>query len=488
MTALKTGVRSAIDRAGAGKYPFESLTLPAKRVLILAQDEAERMAQDSIGTGHLLLGLLREPDGLASKILAGFGVEIDAARDMLSQEPREGLPVGNRPFATSETKRVLEKAFEEKERTKKSDVGTEDLLVAILLVGRGNAELVLARLGVTLERTRERVADLLAQGISDSSRSTDSANLPLEKLSVTAESALIASAREAAEFGAKSFGGEYLLLGILAQTGSLGARVLTELGITSEAVRARLTRAPAAKAGLDAYMTEELRIELRRIFLAHQTDVAIDTSALAQAVLAGGGLGGAIMRSHPTRQKLDQAIASLRTPELSEEPVGRFSIPLRRVWSERALSRIWAGRYSDARADYLVLRANASTASERAAFANNLAWVNLVIGDRSLFAESLALAEGAVASSPDNRVFQSTLAFALLENGRSREGVEILEAHGSDVADNRIAAELTAILAIAKWRAGERDRAGTLLKRATDLDPQCALLPRVKAEFERPAG
>jgi len=125
---------------------------------------------------------------------------------------------------------------------------------------------------------------------------------------------------------------------------------------------------------------------------------------------------------------------------------------------------------------------------ERAAFANNLAWVNLVIGDGSLFEESLTLAEEAVASSADNRLFQSTLAFALIENGRSREAVEIVEACGIDDADKRIAAELTAILAIGKWRAGDRDQAGTLLARATELDPQCALLPRVKAELEPPPG
>jgi hypothetical protein len=125
---------------------------------------------------------------------------------------------------------------------------------------------------------------------------------------------------------------------------------------------------------------------------------------------------------------------------------------------------------------------------ERAAYGNNLAWVNLVVGDRRLFGESLALAEEALASSPDSRAFRSTHAFALIENGRSREGVEILEAHGTDDADKGAAAELTAILALGKWRAGERDRGLALLERATDLDPQCALLPRVKAEFERPAG
>lgn len=486
ITVLKTRLRSARRTSHRMKYPFEWFSIPARRVLNLTQDEAERMQQPAIGTSHLLLGLLREADGLASKILAGFGLEIDAAREMLSREPLEASPTGrHQAVPTSGTKRVIENAFEEKQRTGRSYVGTEHLLIGILLEANGNGALVLARSGVTLERTRKRVAEFLAQGISDSSRFLGYADLALENLSVTAESALITSAREAAELGAQTFGSEYVLLGILAQTGSLGARVLTELGITSETVRARLTRAAAAEAGAGASMTDGLRIELREIFLAPQTGVAIDTAALAHAVRAGGGLGGAILGSHTTRQQLDRAIVSLRTPELSEEPIGRFTKLLLPLWSERALSRIWAGRYADARADYSLLWANATTPSERAAYANNLAWVNLVMGDRSLFGESLSLAEEAVASSADKRAFQSTLALALIENGRIREGVEILEAYGSDDEDKRNAAEVTAILAIGKWRAGDRDQAGTLLARASQLDPQCALLPRVKAELER---
>jgi len=483
MTALKTRVWSAIYKVVDWKYPFESLTLPAKRMLVLAQDEAERM-DESIDDRHLLLGLAREPDGVASKILEGFGFDIDGARALLELEG--SLTARLQRFATSRTRDALEKAFQEKQRTGKAEVGTEDLLVGILLEDRGDAALVLARSGVTLERTRERVADLLARGISDSSRNLGSADLGLEKLSVTAELALKASAREAAEFGAKSFGSDHLLLGILAQTGSLGARVLEELGITSQAVRARLRRARARGPGAETYMTEALRVELHKAFLPPRADLAVDTSALVLAVLAGGGLGGAILARHCTKQRLDQLVASLRTTELAEAPIGRFSKALHPLWNERARSRIWAGRYADAGADYAALRANAATPLEGGEYANNLAWVNLATGDGSLFAESLALAEEAVASSPDRRAFRSTLAFALIENRRSREGVEILEALGSDEADKHIAAELTALLAVGKWRTGEHDRALALLERAVELDPQCVLLPRVKAELHSP--
>jgi len=93
LNVLKTRVPSASRKADAGKYPFEWFTQPAKGVLVLAQDEAERMEQSYIGTEHLLLGLAREPNGLASRILAGFGVETNGLRTMLSQKPRRRGPI-----------------------------------------------------------------------------------------------------------------------------------------------------------------------------------------------------------------------------------------------------------------------------------------------------------------------------------------------------------------------------------------------------------
>src|SRR5260370_20056229 len=195
MTALKARLEQARGGAPWIGSPSERFTVPAPRVLNVTQAEAERMEPPAIGTAHLLLGLLREPDGLASRILAEFGLETDATRDMLTVEPLEGdVPLEHRPIATSRTKRVIENAFEEKQRTGRSRIGTEHLLVGILLEASGNAALVLARSGVTLERTRKRVVELFGRGISDSSRSSDYAGLALENLRVTAGSALVSGA------------------------------------------------------------------------------------------------------------------------------------------------------------------------------------------------------------------------------------------------------------------------------------------------------
>jgi ATP-dependent Clp protease ATP-binding subunit ClpC len=486
--ALKRSMRFARRVIGVGEYPFEWFTEPAKQVLVLAQDESERLQQNYIGTEHLLMGLVRQPDGLAAVILAGFGLETSRARAMFS---RQGAPAGRtaetQPVPTVRTKKAIENAFDEAQRAGKRYVGTEHLLLGIVRDGKGIAAEVLSLSGVTLEGLRRQAGDLLAQGITDSSRSPRLADLELEKLSLTSELALIVSAREAVVSGAESFRGEHLLLGILAQKGSRGARVLADLAITEEAIRALLSPARTAEADGYARMSPGLQIVLRQTFLSHQQDVSIDTAALAHAAFEVGALGGAIFETRGiTEQKLNEAMTSSGPALLPEDPIVRFSTVLQPLWRERALGRFWAGRYSDARADFLILLANATTPPERAIWANSVAWMHLVIGDNKMFEESLALAEQAVASSPNSKAFRSTLAFALIENGRSREGVEILKTDGTDHADAETAAELTATLALGTWRMGDHAQAAALLKRAIQLDPKCMVLRRITAELQPP--
>jgi ATP-dependent Clp protease ATP-binding subunit ClpC len=489
MTAAKRSIEF-VRRGGADKYPFEWFTEPAKQVLVLAQDESERLQQNYIGTEHLLMGLVRQPDGLAAVLLGGFGLQTSRVRALVSlQSDHRPRTAVTQLVPTLRTKRAIENAFAEAWRAGKRYVGTEHLLLGILRDGRGIAAEVLSASGVTLQKVRTQAGDLLAQGISDSSRSTRSEDLELEKLSLTSELALIASAREAVVFGTETFRGEHVLLGILAQKGSRGARALADLAITEETIRVLLGPPRAAGAVGDAHMSPGLQIVLGPMFLTRRQDVSIDTVALARAALDVGGLGGAIFESPGiTDQKLDEVINSLGTKESAEEPIGRFSTVLRPLWVERALGRLWAGRHADARADFSLLLANATSPPERAIGGNSVAWIHLLIGDKSMFEESLALSAQAVATSPDSKAFRSTLAFALIENGRSREGVEILKSDGTDHANAETAAELKAVLSLGFWRVGDHSQAVALLERATKLYPQCILLPRITAEVQARAG
>jgi ATP-dependent Clp protease ATP-binding subunit ClpA len=143
-------------------YPFERFSERAKKVLTLAQQEAERSRHSYIGTEHLLLGLLREPEGLAGRVLNNLGVEIGKVRQTIeSVLGRNEQIVIQQIIPTSRVKKVIEHSFEEARRMGHDYVGTEHLLLGLLLEGEGIAAHVLNDLGVSLEATRREIARLL---------------------------------------------------------------------------------------------------------------------------------------------------------------------------------------------------------------------------------------------------------------------------------------------------------------------------------------
>ena len=143
-------------------YPYERFTERAKKVLTLAQEEAERSHHSYIGTEHLLLGLLRESEGLAAKVLNNLGVEIVRVRQTIeSVIGRDERIIIQQIIPTSRVKKVIETSFEEAARMGHSYVGTEHLLLGLLIEGEGIAAHVLQDLGVSLEAARREIEQLL---------------------------------------------------------------------------------------------------------------------------------------------------------------------------------------------------------------------------------------------------------------------------------------------------------------------------------------
>ncbi len=143
-------------------YPFERFTERAKRALVLAQQEAEGFHHSYIGTEHVLLGLLRERDGLAAKVLDNFGVDMRKVRDAIHSMPGHDERADTQSITpTPRAKKVIEISFEESRRMDHSYVGTEHLLLGLLIEGEGTAARVLGDLGVTIEKTRREINRLL---------------------------------------------------------------------------------------------------------------------------------------------------------------------------------------------------------------------------------------------------------------------------------------------------------------------------------------
>ncbi|MEX2247547.1 MAG: ATP-dependent Clp protease ATP-binding subunit [Dehalococcoidia bacterium] len=148
---------------------FDKFTERARRVLTLAQEEAQRFNHNYIGTEHLLLGLVREGDGVAAKVLANLGVELNKVRSavefIIGRGDRAVLgDIGLTPRA----KKVIELAVDEARRLNHHYIGTEHLLLGLVREGEGIAAGVLESLGVNLERVRAETTRILSQSMPQS--------------------------------------------------------------------------------------------------------------------------------------------------------------------------------------------------------------------------------------------------------------------------------------------------------------------------------
>jgi hypothetical protein len=164
--------RPAKDRPGgrpastpAEMDRFNRFTDRARKVLTLAQDEAQRFDHNYIGTEHLLLGLVREGDGVAAQALESMGVELAKIRTAVEFIiGRGGGPVVGEVGLTPRAKRVIELAIDEARRLGHNYIGTEHLLLGLVREGEGIAAGVLESLGVNLDRVRREVIRVLEAG------------------------------------------------------------------------------------------------------------------------------------------------------------------------------------------------------------------------------------------------------------------------------------------------------------------------------------
>ena len=142
---------------------FDRFTDRARHVLTLAQDEAQRFNHAYIGTEHLLLGLIRETDGVAAQVLRSMGVDLTKVRTAVEFIIGRGdRPVLGEVGLTPAAKRVIELSIDEARRLGHHYLGTEHLLLGLVRDGEGIAAGVLESLGVNLDKVRHEVIRTLA--------------------------------------------------------------------------------------------------------------------------------------------------------------------------------------------------------------------------------------------------------------------------------------------------------------------------------------
>src|SRR4051795_11222845 len=223
---------------------FDKFTERARKVLQLAQEEAHRFNHNYIGTEHLLLGLVREGDGVAARVLGNMGVQLPKVRSAVEFIIGRGeqAPTGEIGL-TPRAKKVLELAIDEARRLNHHYIGTEHLLLGLVREGEGIAAGVLESLGVNLEKVRAQVMQVVNQSSSSynagnpgfkSGAAGDPHDMPMKRsnhFTPRARRSLLLAEQEAKRFNHRLIRTDHLLLGLIREWDGVAARLLWEKGV-----------------------------------------------------------------------------------------------------------------------------------------------------------------------------------------------------------------------------------------------------------------
>ncbi len=247
---------------------FERFSAHARRAVVIAQEEAGRLNHNYIGTEHLLLGLLRQPEGIAAMVLDDFGVTLDGARQEVEGiigTGKKQAGKGHIPF-TPRAKKVLELSLREALRLGHNYIGTEHILLGLIREEDGVAAQVLANhaglkdiraavvsrvppgeeagekdpMGATMAAVKLRLRERFGFGPGGGSGEAEDIGEPAMRATPAADATLAEAARLA---GPQAVGSHHLLLAALADANSAAALALSSLGLDLDQVRERLRAA-----------------------------------------------------------------------------------------------------------------------------------------------------------------------------------------------------------------------------------------------------
>jgi ATP-dependent Clp protease ATP-binding subunit ClpA len=231
---------------------FERFTDRARRVVVLAQEEARLLNHNYIGTEHILLGLIQEGHGVAAKALAGLDIPLERARSEVEHIIGRGreLRAGHIPF-TPRAKKVLELSLREALQLGHNYIGTEHILLGLLREGEGVAAQVLQKLGADLNRVRQQVIQLLREYTGEGEEASEPGQTvaygPFDPpLSAGSRFVLGLAASTAKKMDHRSIRPVDLLVGLFAAGDREVARMLESLGVDIDALRQRIEELDAA--------------------------------------------------------------------------------------------------------------------------------------------------------------------------------------------------------------------------------------------------
>jgi ATP-dependent Clp protease ATP-binding subunit ClpA len=236
---------------------FERFTNRARHVVVLAQEEARRLNHNYIGTEHLLLGLMGEPESVAGRVLTGLNMTLDSTRAEVAEivSPGKKPPAGGHIPFTPRAKKCLELSLREALQLHHNYIGTEHILLGMMREGEGPAVRVLRQHADQLV-IRNAVLDLLPTVGAETAKvrrwlrrrpgalPDEPGSLEAEQAELNATPAVDATLSEAARLaGARPVGSHHLLLAALTDANTAAARAFAALGVDLELARDALRRA-----------------------------------------------------------------------------------------------------------------------------------------------------------------------------------------------------------------------------------------------------
>ena len=309
--------------------PFDRFNDRAKRVLALAQDEAIRFNHNYIGVEHLVLGLVREGEGVAARVLASLGVELSKARSAVE------FIIGRGDATTSpseitlspRTKKVIEFGIDEARKLGHSHVGTEHLLLGIVREGESIGAGVLESLGVSLDEVRHRAIAVLGQqhvpgmreaGIATppGARALASSHLMFaaDRLDAAGQRAMARAYWEAGRANEIEVAAHHLLLGLMANEEVWTQKLLSDLGVSPSGlvalIDAAAPRRDGPRSGLVLESPSLAEVLARAASIAAERNRAfIRPEHLLLAIATSAGVGAATLEAAgATRERIRESL------------------------------------------------------------------------------------------------------------------------------------------------------------------------------------
>ncbi len=324
---------------------FERFTTRARQAVVLAQEEARRLQHNYIGTEHVLLGLLREPESVAGRALARLGVSLDGTRAAVEEIIGVGTmaaPEGHIPF-TPRSKKVLELSLREALHLGHNYIGTEHILLGIVREGEGVAAQVLVQRGASLDRVRETVMNELGR-VGATAEAGQARRTPAADEVLDAAQAIS---------GMAPMGSHHLLEALARSPESLAGKVLASLGVDPDNLSAKID-----EIGIDdttdvtpeqaAARRMEIRLEDDEVHIVLRDDASVDSVRAVAAELgspirgsdpAAGALVGLWLTTMAGLSQLRQDVAPTPEEESSTGAGTRRSALVRDILQSRLRRR-----------------------------------------------------------------------------------------------------------------------------------------------------